>query len=424
MPDKFNTWVSSYNDEESITVEITHEYAQSIVEKTKNLLGKNININIMNSMGIIVGSKDKSRIDTFHEGAAEVIRTGKEIEITSEQAGKLEGVKPGVNLPIYLNDKIVGVVGITGEPDEVRPFGQLLKISVEAMLRQFFLSEQLRMEQNARELYISDILNGNFQESTGTFLAKGEVLGYNMALPRIALVIKIYNSDWSVIQTYGKMEAEHNIELMEQEKRLRILHCVKQVFSDPQHMISYTGTNNYVILFALKEDDTETIKERLSKIVKDFRNKVERESIRFCVGVGSYYAGLTGLRKSYKEAVKVLQILETKGKGQLPQIVYAQDFSLEMMLAATPKEVINVYRSHVLAKKGAEAFLNDAKLINTLKAYFSSNLNISKTAEELSITRNTVAARLEKIKNLTGLDPYVFNDSVKLKVLLTALDVK
>ena len=77
-------------------MEITHEYAQSIVEKTKNLLGKNININIMNSMGIIVGSKDKSRIDTFHEGAAEVIRTGKEIEITSEQAGKLEGVKVSV----------------------------------------------------------------------------------------------------------------------------------------------------------------------------------------------------------------------------------------------------------------------------------------------------------------------------------------
>ena len=45
--------------EENLIVEITHEYAQTIVEKTKNLLGKNINI--MNSLGIIVGSKDKSR---------------------------------------------------------------------------------------------------------------------------------------------------------------------------------------------------------------------------------------------------------------------------------------------------------------------------------------------------------------------------
>jgi len=56
--------------------------------------------------------------------------------------------------------------------------------------------------------------------------------------------------------------------------------------------------------------------------------------------------------------------------------------------------------------------------------YFSSNLNISKTAEVLNVTRNTVSARLDKIKRLTGLSPDDFNDAVKLKVLLTAIDVK
>ena len=63
-------------------------------------------------------------------------------------------------------------------------------------------------------------------------------------------------------------------------------------------------------------------------------------------------------------------------------------------------------------------------MINTLKMYFSSNLNISKTADKLKVTRNTVSARLDKIKKLTGLMPTDFNDAVKLKVLLTALDVK
>ncbi|NLZ51870.1 MAG: PucR family transcriptional regulator, partial [Thermoanaerobacteraceae bacterium] len=66
----------------------------------------------------------------------------------------------------------------------------------------------------------------------------------------------------------------------------------------------------------------------------------------------------------------------------------------------------------------------NVKLINTLKVYFLFNLNISKTAEELNVTRNTVAARLDKIKSLTGLTPSDFNDAVKLKVLLTAMDVK
>lgn len=402
---------------ESPSMEITHEYAQSIVEKTKNLLGKNINI--MNSLGIIVGSKDKSRINTFHEGAAEVIKTGKEMEITSEQAGKLEGVKPGVNLPIYLNDRIVGVVGITGEPDEVRPFGQLLKISVETMLKQFFLSEQLRMEQNSKELYIHDIINGNFQDKN-MFLAKGEVLGYDMSLPRIALTIKINDlTDDRNPKNFHSYQA-----LSAQEKREKILEFIKSMFNNPQHMVSHNGSNHYIVLFALMDLDFETVKEQINDAVKMLAKEMEKHSIRFCVGVGSYYPDLVGLRKSYKEAVKVLQILDKKSPGKVPRIVFAQDLSLEMMLAVTPDHIINIYKSQVLTKKGAEVFLKDDKLINTLKMYFSSNLNISKTADKLKVTRNTVSARLDKIKKLTGLMPTDFNDAVKLKVLLTALDLK
>lgn len=403
--------------EENLIVEITHEYAQSIVEKTKNLLGKNINI--MNSLGIIVGSKDKSRIDTFHEGAAEVIKTGKEIEITCEQADKLEGVKPGVNLPIYLNDRIVGVVGITGDPDEVRPYGQLLKISVEAMLTQLYLSEQLRMEKNANELYVHDIINGNF-EDTNVFLTKGEVLGYDMSLPRLALNIKVNNL---VIKEKSKGLYD-NQELTAQEKREKILDCIKKVFDNPQHMISHNGSNYYIVFFAPQKIHVETVKQQIKEIADKLSKKLEKYSVKFCIGVGSYYPGLAGLRKSYKEAVKAIQIVERKSPGQLPQIIFAQDLSLEMMLAAAPDDIVDIFKNQILTKESAEVFLNDKKLLNTLRAFFASNLNISKTAEELNVTRNTVSARLDKIKELTGLTPTDFNDAVKLKVLLTAIDVK
>jgi len=403
--------------EENLIVEITHEYAQSIVEKTKNLLGKNINI--MNSLGIIVGSKDKSRIDTFHEGAAEVIKTGKEIEITSKQASELEGVKPGVNLPIYLNNRIVGVVGITGDPDEVRPYGQLLKISVEAMLTQLYLSEQLRMEQNANELYVHDIINGNF-EDTNVFLTKGEVLGYDLSLPRLALNIKVNNL---VIKEKSKGLYD-NQELTAQEKREKILDCIKKVFDNPQHMISHNGSNYYIVFFAPQKIHVETVKQQIKEIADKLSKKLEKYSVKFCIGVGSYYPGLAGLRKSYKEAVKAIQIVERKSPGQLPQIIFAQDLSLEMMLAAAPDEIINIYKSQLLAKEGAKDFLSDEKLINTIKAFFSANLNISKSATKLNVTRNTVNARLDKIKTLTGLSPKDFNDAVKLMVLLKAIDVK
>lgn len=393
-------------------MEITHEYAQSIVEKTKDLLGKNINI--MNSLGIIVGSGDKSRIDTYHEGAAEVIKTGKSMEITSEQADKLEGVKPGVNLPVYLNDRIVGVVGITGEPDEVRPFGQLLKISVETMLNQIFLSEQLRMEQNAKELYVNDIINGNIQD-INAFLTKGQVFGFDMTIYRIALAVKIKES----INTGHK-------KLASQEIQEKILACIKNVFNNPQHMVSHNGSNNYIVLYATDETDPEFIKEELSKTAEILKRNLSKYSATFSIGVGSYYPGLSGIRKSYKEAVKALQLQEKilKGSQTLPELIFASDIALEMMLSAVPEEIIDTYIDQVVSKGEAKTFLKDTKLTTTLKTYFSSNLNISKTAKTLNVTRNTVSSRLEKIKELTGLDPSDFNDALKLDVLLRAVYIK
>lgn len=412
-----------------LIMEITHEYAQSIVEKTKSHLGKNINI--MNSLGIIVGSKDKSRIDTFHQGAYEVIKTGKALEITLKQAEKLEGAKPGVNLPIFLNGKIVGVVGITGEPEEVRPFGQLLKISVETMLKQFYLSEQLRMEQNAKDLYIHDIINGNFQDKH-MFLTKGEVLGFDMSIPRISLVIKVNEStnfeskkNLNKIVKLTANNVKNNFELTAQKKREKILDCIKRIFNNPQHMISRIGSNNYIILYALEKKYGEDIKRQLKEFAKALRKEAEKYSVKFCIGVGPYYPDLSGLRKSYKEAVKAIQIMDRISKAEeLPLVVFASDLSLEMILSSIPEEIIENFKNQVISEETAEIFLNNDKLIETLKTYFESNLNISKTAKVLQITRNTVCARIEKIKDITGLDPSNFNDAVKLKILLTATNVK
>ncbi|MBS3901341.1 MAG: hypothetical protein KGZ54_04905 [Dethiobacter sp.] len=110
---------------------LTPELAQRIAYKTTSILGHNVNI--MNDAGIIIGSGDKLRLKCFHEGAYEVVRSGVAKEITIEDSCRLQGAKPGVNLPISYNNKIVGVVGITGSPDEVRQFGQLLTMVVETM---------------------------------------------------------------------------------------------------------------------------------------------------------------------------------------------------------------------------------------------------------------------------------------------------
>lgn len=107
----------------------------------------------MDQNGFIIGTGDKSRLDQFHEGAALVIKNKKKMFIYSENENHLIGVKPGVNLPIEENNEIIGVVGITGNPDEVGPFGEIIKMTVEMMLQQEFLLKKIDLEDKLGQFY-------------------------------------------------------------------------------------------------------------------------------------------------------------------------------------------------------------------------------------------------------------------------------
>lgn len=84
--------------------------ANKIVEKL--MADIPYNINIMDERGKIIASGDSARIGERHRGAERAINERKNIEIYKDTS--LE--KKGTNEPIILNDHILGVVGISGEP--------------------------------------------------------------------------------------------------------------------------------------------------------------------------------------------------------------------------------------------------------------------------------------------------------------------
>jgi carbohydrate diacid regulator len=53
-----------------------------------------------------------------------------------------------------------------------------------------------------------------------------------------------------------------------------------------------------------------------------------------------------------------------------------------------------------------------------LRVFFSANCSSVIAARQLSIHRNTLSYRLDKIATLTGLDPRRFNDAVQLRISL------
>ena len=86
----------------------------------------------------------------------------------------------------------------------------------------------------------------------------------------------------------------------------------------------------------------------------------------------------------------------------------------EILLKGVPREYISRFASSAAKISGA----SDEETTALLDELFRQNLNISKTAKELFMHRNTLIYRLDKLKRVTGLDVSCFDDAVILRLLL------
>jgi carbohydrate diacid regulator len=79
---------------------INPEVAQEIANKTTEIIG--FNVLITDDAGFVIGSGDQGRVGTFHEASVEVVKRG--VMAWHDAAARLEGVKPGVTVPVVLEN--------------------------------------------------------------------------------------------------------------------------------------------------------------------------------------------------------------------------------------------------------------------------------------------------------------------------------
>lgn len=399
-------------------MKITQKLAQDIVDKTMSILGKNINI--MDEKGVIIGSGDKSRLNQFHEGAAQVIKEGKKLEIYSKDINHLVGAKPGINLPIEHNNKIIGVVGITGEPNEVSPFGEVIKMTVEMMLQQEFLLKEIQLEKQARENFIYDLISGRIGSDPDLFLTRGQIVGYDILIPRVALVMDIYQFEKTAKQSLQAFKGSKEGEIYLQRLKNDVLKSIQGIFVDtPQEIASYTGGDRFVVLKIVNlKDSDEILRKKLFRMARRIKNTISQQmKFKVTIGIGEYHENIWGISKSFKEATQALDVgTKLEGAGD---IYHVGNLGVGKLLAEIKRESQKEFMEKTIysTKNNKEKKINET-LLETLKAFFDNNLSISKTAQVIYVHRNTLLYRLRRVKEITGLDPKKFDDAVQLRIAL------
>ena len=111
---------------------ISKSLACQIVNTVSDLCGQNVNI--IDCSGIIFASTNEERIGNFHEIGRQAAVSGKVIEVT--ETDRFTGTQQGVNLPVYHNHKVIAVIGITGNPDEIRKYAHLAERITRLLIRE------------------------------------------------------------------------------------------------------------------------------------------------------------------------------------------------------------------------------------------------------------------------------------------------
>ncbi|WP_332698850.1 sugar diacid recognition domain-containing protein [Halalkalibacter lacteus] len=363
---------------------VTEQVAQEIVDRTMAILP--YNINVMDQDGRIIGSGDRRRILTKHEVASEVLKRKEIIEINHNDTQNWDGVKEGINLPIVFQGEVVGVVGITGDPEVTRGYGQLVKMTTEMIIEQAFLQKQLQLDERIKEELVHQLINGNNLGESLVF-EKAKSLQIDLMVPRVVIVFKCSSQ-----QIDRNQKLEQKIQEMKEK--------------DDLTGKTYTGEMVILKKVAITNEDWE--KERTLNTIRIWLSQLQKIDPSVKLAIGSYYSTFKKLHQSYKEAQDTLVIGEKLVLEQ--SLLLYEDFSKYVFINELAQSMDNPFIEVINKLKGEG--LGD--LQRTLEVYINQNGRAINTSNELFIHRNSLQYRLEKIKEITGKDPRNYKDLFEL----------
>ena len=127
---------------------------------------------------------------------------------------------------------------------------------------------------------------------------------------------------------------------------------------------------------------------------------------------------LKEVSRSYKEARMALDV----GKiffGEKEVIAYSS-LGIGRLIYQLPMSLCNMFIKEVFGEKIPD-ILDDEEAMSTINKFFENNLNISETARQLYVHRNTLVYRLERIEKAIGLDIRTFDDAMTFRIAVMVI---
>jgi sugar diacid utilization regulator len=302
------------------------------------------------------------------------------------------------DVPITSGDEALGSVLLLGHaPAAVAPEAiEFLHLAAVASLTEVAVEEaREEVEQNLRGSFLEDLRAKAGEQAADEVLRRAARLGCDVSRGAVALCAQLTNDrPRHVVATIA---GEHAGALA-------------------QHMdLPGDAARVYALLPAAAgatADATLGAARRLA-------SRLQRHGI---VGVSSFYSDPAELGRAIQEAELVLDVLRRSdgAGGDLIDDIGTGTYRLLFRVLASHPEEVRSFFEDTVAPIVAYDDQYSTDLVGTLESYLEHNCNMNATAAAIYAHRHTVAYRLERVKELTGLDPMQSEDRERLGLGLKA----
>ena len=166
--------------------------------------------------------------------------------------------------------------------------------------------------------------------------------------------------------------------------------------------------------------DTEELQddEKLDTLASMIVDNMHTEAmVRARVGYGNRVTNLQDIARSYQEAKMALEV---------GRIFYAERetvayryLGIGRLIYQLPMSLCEMFIHEVFGDEIPDVFQEETT--TTIQKFFENNLNISETARQLYVHRNTLVYRLERLQKIIGLDIRRFDDAMTFKIAMMVI---
>lgn len=311
------------------------------------------------------------------------------------------------SFPVHLDTKKIGYIYIDEHQDVVSRIGPIAKSMAELIAQQVRYTEILTSDEKRIDQLAYDFFQGE-EKDQAEIVRVLRSFGLRIEKNRVAIFLEISDSDYLLLDSEGIREGEKEARVVRAKRSIEDL--LKSFYaSHPDNLVFYFGRNNFLILKDMGNEPKEYQKEFVEILEALHFNLKNELMVNVTIGVGNFKPGIKGIKESFKEAKTALKL----GKQMWGE---EKTYHFDNFGVVAPLFSGSSSENITFSKKVIKSLEDHPELYETLKEYLDNDLSLSKTAKKLKIHRNTLVYRIEKIGEITGLDPKVFEDAFQLQM--------